>query len=266
VKFVPGKRRSSQQVTGSLVERDLVLIKDVAGDVHLGARPVVHSAYLEQVRRIAPPLLRDRDSELAELAAFCTEPGRGPYVWWRAPAWSGKSALMSWFVLRPPPNVQVVAFFITARYKGQDDRAAFIDAVMEQLAEMLRQPMPPYLTETTRELHLLRMLSNAAESCEQRGQRLVLVVDGLDEDRGVTTGPDAYSIAALLPARPAAGLRVIVAGRPNPPIPTDVPGHHPLRDPVIVRVLGRSRWADVVKADMQRELTKKFKSSLTLIL
>ena len=70
------------------------------------------------------------------------------------------------------------------------------------------------------------MLAQTAEQC----QRLVLVVDGLDEDGGVTTGPDAYSIAALLPTRgPPDGLRVIVAGRPDPPVPADVPDNHPLR-------------------------------------
>jgi hypothetical protein len=41
-----------------------------------------------------------REEELAELAAFCQE--AGGYRWWRAPAWAGKSALMSWFVLHPP--------------------------------------------------------------------------------------------------------------------------------------------------------------------
>lgn len=213
---------------------------------------LVRSAYLEQVRRIAPPRLHEREEELAELAAFCTEPGQGPYAWWRAPAWAGKSALMSWFVLHPPPGVQVVSFFVTARYKGQDDRAAFADAVMEQLAELTGQPIPAYLTDTTREAHLLRMLSEAA----RRSPRLVLVVDGLDEDRGVTTGADAYSIAALLPLRPPAGLRTIVAGRPDPPIPADVPDRHPLRDPAIVRVLARSLSAEVVKADMRRELKR----------
>ena len=109
---------------------------------------LVRSAYLEQVRRIAPPQLHDRDGELAELAAFCTEPGREPYAWWRAPAWAGKSALMSWFVLHPPPGVQMVSFFVTARYKGQDDRDAFTDAVMEQLADLLGEPIPAYLTES----------------------------------------------------------------------------------------------------------------------
>ncbi len=77
--------------------------------------PPARSAYLEQVRRIAPDKLHDRDEELTELAAFCTEPGQRPYAWWRAPAWAGKSALMSWFVLHPPGGVRVVLFFITAR-------------------------------------------------------------------------------------------------------------------------------------------------------
>jgi hypothetical protein len=221
-------------------------------NLYMADGPLVHSAYLEQVRRIAPPELHDRDGELAELAAFCTEPDRGPYGWWRASAWAGKSALMSWFVLHPPPGVQVVSFFVTARYKGQDDRVAFTDAVMEQLADLLGQPIPAYLTETTREPHLLRMLTEAA----QKFQRLILVLDGLDEDRGVTTGPDAYSIAALLPARPPAGLRIIIAGRPDPPIPADVQDHHPIRQPGVVRVLARSPSAEVVRADMQRELKR----------
>ena len=69
---------------------------------------------------------------------------------------------MSWFVLHPPPGVQVVSFFITARYKGQDDRDAFTDAVLEQLADLLQEPVPAYLTETTREAHLLRMLSRGS--------------------------------------------------------------------------------------------------------
>jgi hypothetical protein len=57
----------------------------VAGDVTIHAGPVVRSAYREQVRRIAPDRLADRDAELVELAAFCTEPDRGPYAWWRGP-------------------------------------------------------------------------------------------------------------------------------------------------------------------------------------
>jgi hypothetical protein len=226
-------------------------------NLHLGKAPAApRSAYLEQVRQIAPPQLHERDSEMVSLVAFCTEPNLGPYMWWRAPAWTGKSALMSWFVLHPPPNVLVISFFVTARYAGQNDRVAFAEVVLEQLAGILEQDMPTYLTEATREIHLRGMLAEASDICQQQGRRLVLIVDGLDEDRGVTTGPDAYSIAALLPTRPPDGLRIICAGRPNPPIPADVPDDHPLRDPAIVRVLGQSRWADVVRVDMQRELKR----------
>jgi hypothetical protein len=215
-----------------------------------GAAELARSAYAEQVQRIAPVELKGRDGELAELAAFCTQPGHGAYVWWQAPAWAGKSALMSWFVLHPPPGMPVVSFFITGRYKGQDDRAAFIDAVTGQLAVLLGEPVPGYLAEAAREQYLLRQLAQAAGT--SRG--LVLVVDGLDEDRGVTEVPDSYSIAALLPTRPPAGLRIIVAGRPDPPVPDDVPDDHPLRDPGIVRVLDPSSTARVVRSDMQREL------------
>ena len=239
---------------GSADRLELLLFQaltELRGQV-VGVMALTRSAYVEQVRRIAPDELYGRDGELAELAGFCTGSGRGQYAWWRASAWAGKSALLSWFVLHPPPGVPVVSFFITARYRGQADRAAFIDAVSGQLAVLLGEPVPGHLAEAAREHHLLRQLALAAGT----GRGLVLVVDGLDEDRGVTAGPDAYSIAALLPARPPPGLRVIVAGRPDPPVPDDVPDDHPLRYAGIVRVLAPSPAASVVRSDMQRELKR----------
>ena len=100
------------------------------------------SAYLQQVKRIAPPELIGRETELAELAAFCLDPDRGPYVWWQAEAWAGKSALLSTFVMPPPPELQgrvrIVSFFITARLAAQDTREAFVQVMLEQLAEANR--------------------------------------------------------------------------------------------------------------------------------
>src|SRR5690606_31594776 len=104
------------------------------------------------------------------------------------------------------------------------------------------------VSEVTREAVLLDLLAQAAKECQRAGGRLVLVVDGLDEDRSVTTGPYAHSIAGLLPAAPPVGMRIIVAGRPNPPIPDDLPDNHPLRDPGIIRLLGDSPHA----RDLQR--------------
>jgi hypothetical protein len=218
-----------------------------------GTGVVARSAYLEQVRQlIAPPELIGRDAELAELAAFCNDPDRGCCLWWQAEAWAGKTALLSTFVARPPEQfsdrVWLVAFFITARLAGQDTRAAFTEVVTQQVCRLLGQNLPTGLTEATRDAALLDLFAQAAENRQHAGGRLILLVDGLDEDRGVTTGPHARSIAGLLPGTPPTGMRVIVAGRPNPPIPDDVPDWHPLRDPGIIRPLSASPHA----ADLRR--------------
>ena len=258
--------RATASKTGSAVATGIgvAVSGTVVGDINLITGAPVRTRYIEQVLRIAPPELVGRDGELAEFAEFCQTASQGlPYLWWRGDPWAGKSALMSWFVLNPPPGIRVVSFFITARFASQDDRGAFIENVMEQLATLLDQPMPAYLTDSTRDAHMLGMLSDAAEACKARGDRLVLVVDGLDEDRGVTTGPYAHSIAALLPDPPPADMRIVVAGRPNPPIPTDVPQHHRLRDPAIARRLAPSPYAAVVRNDMEGELKRLLLGSET---
>ncbi|MEU7122369.1 hypothetical protein [Streptomyces zaomyceticus] len=228
-------------------ESGVVVIGD-GNQVVFGTGAPVRSAYRKQVRRIAPPELVGREEELAELAAFCRT-GDG-YRWWRADAWAGKTALMAWFALHPPAGVRVVAFFVTARLGSQNDVSAYVDVVLEQLAELAGEGLPTLLTAATREAHLLRLYTAAAASCAARGERLVLLVDGLDEDRGVTTGPDAHSIAALLPY----DLPVVVAGRLNPPVPADVPEDHPLRDPAVVRLLAPSPKARAIKTEAEREL------------
>ena len=148
--------------------------------------------------------------------------------------------------------VRVVSFFITARFASQDNRVAFADAVLEQALALRGQSIPALLTESTRDAHMLTKLNEAAADACDRGERLVLVVDGLDEDRGA----DGHSIAALLPARPVAGMRVIVASRPNPPLPPDVREDHPLHDPATVRALAQSPHAARTKASTQQELKR----------
>ncbi|TDB76747.1 helix-turn-helix domain-containing protein [Micromonospora sp. KC723] len=211
-----------------------------------GLRPF---PYLEQVERIVPPKLLDRAEELRELAEFCQGAGVADYTWWQAPAWSGKTSLMAWFVLHPPAGVRILSFFVTARLAGQNTRAAFVEVVTEQLAVILNEPALRDLPEATREPHLLRMLDEAARRCKDR---LVLLVDGLDEERR----DDGHSIAALLPIRPKSGLRVVVAGRGHPPIPGDVPAHHPLRDPTIIRPLPAVTAATAVKEEAERDLMR----------
>jgi hypothetical protein len=76
--------------------------------------------YLRHVRTaICPNRLRDRESELRELAEFARGDDSPGYAYWRAPAWARKSAVMAWFVLHLPPRVRVVCYFITSRDAGQ---------------------------------------------------------------------------------------------------------------------------------------------------
>jgi hypothetical protein len=211
----------------------------------------VRSAYQAQVRAmIAPEHLAGRDAELDELIRFCA--GDQSYAWWQAGPWAGKSALMSWFVLYPPAGVDVVSFFVTARFDGQTTRGACIAALIEQLGALLQEPAAHLLTAGAREGMLLQLLQAAASRSREAGRRLLLVIDGLDEDTGAATGP---SIAALLPARPPPGVRVLVASRPHPPLPGDVDDDHPLRT-VRPRQLAVSEHARAAQRPAREELRR----------
>ncbi|MEV4210102.1 hypothetical protein [Micromonospora sp. NPDC049662] len=225
------------------------------GDVNLRSGASVKTRYRHQVQRFVPDALTGRDAEIAMMAEFARSADTAGQYWcWEAGPWSGKSALLSWFVLHPPESVRIVSFFVTARHAAQSNRNAFVANVLEQLLALLGEDLPPLLNDTTQDAHLLGLLDDAADACQERGESLVLVVDGLDEDRGVTVGAEAHSIAALLPERLPATMKAIVSRRPNPPTPADVGARHPLRNPATVRVLEPSPAAQIVRGDMEREL------------
>ncbi|MGW3959798.1 hypothetical protein ACWED2_08235 [Amycolatopsis sp. NPDC005003] len=248
----PGTIENSITIGGDMTG-SVLQIGTVVGNVQYGVPDVEESGYLETVRDAAPGNLEGRTSELAELRRFCLAADPAPsYAWWRAEAWSGKTALMSWFVLDAPEEVRIVSFLITARDTRADTRAGFLAEVVPQLAVVARVKAPEPVSES----RFRSLLDAAAKACSERGRRLVLVVDGLDEDRGAGEEHGAKSIAALLPRRPAHGLRVIVSGRPNPGIPPDLPDDHPLRDPAIVRELAPSPAASAAEYAMTRDLNR----------
>ncbi|MDQ0988824.1 hypothetical protein [Streptomyces sp. V3I7] len=221
---------------------------------------VATSNYRYQVESLAAAEFRGRSQELARIAEFCTarqdaDSAEGAYWRWLAPAWAGKTALMAEFVMEPPAGVDVVSFFITSRLNRQNDREAYCEVVHRQFYALLGEEEPA-VTEHTREESMLAAMDRAAALCESRGRRLVLVVDGLDEDCGVLAGPGSHSIAALLPRSPKHGMRVIVAGRPHPPIPDDVAHAHPLRSGAIDRWLAPSLYAEVVRREAEDSLMR----------
>ncbi len=241
-------------------QQELIPRRHRGGDALNAPRPAAGAArsrYDELVRQLCPAEgLQGRADELAMLARFVLEDESGAYFVLQAPPWTGKSALMAWFVLHPPPGVQVFSFFVTARFDGHDTRAAFTQTLVEQLAEFLSQPVPHTVAEHTREAYLSGLLADAVARCSELGVRMVLVVDGLDEDQGVTSDVRARSIAALLPIKPPPSLRVLVSSRPNPSIPPDVPDEHPLRGRTRVERLDSSSYAQVNRVAMERELDR----------
>jgi len=183
---------------------------------------LVMERYRTEARQVAPGVLVGRESELADLVKFCA--GNEPYLWWRADPWAGKSALASWFVLHPPMGVAVASFLVMSRLAGQSDSDAFTEAMIEQLAFIAGEEIPAALNSVGRRREWGRLLESAAARCRERNLRLLLVIDGLDEDTG-----SRPSIAALLPRRPSDGLRIVVTSRRSRRLPKDVPADHPLR-------------------------------------
>jgi len=218
------------------------------------AASLVRAAYLAQVRDIAPASgLRDRGAELDELTRFCA--GEESYRWLQAGPWAGKTALLSMFALYPPAGVRVVSFFITRRLAGQTDSTAFTDALLDQLAALLGQQLPALSGPSARDAYRRELLRQAAARLESAGERLVVVVDGLDEDSGTAPESLVPSIASLLPRHLDYGMKIIVAGRPHPPIPADVPADHPLRT-CPVRLLDPSPWARDLAREAGLELNR----------
>ncbi|MDX3025949.1 hypothetical protein [Streptomyces acidiscabies] len=214
-----------------------------------------YNAWIEE--NVLAAQLVGRQQELRELAAFCTGPvlpGAPVYMWWQAAAWEGKSALVSEFVLRHrPAAVDIVSYFITDRL-GRNDREDFLSVVMPQLAILAERDSS---AADPRAEGFPELCRAAAEACRARGRRLVLVVDGLDEDQGAAAGE--RSIAALLPRRPPADMRIVVTGRPRPPVPDDVAPDHPLRAPEIIRRLSPYPGARGISALARGELHRLLK-------
>ncbi|MGW4890919.1 trypsin-like peptidase domain-containing protein [Kitasatospora sp. NPDC004240] len=210
----------------------------VAGRPAAGLRALLHD--------LVPDRLDDRAAELAELVDFCA--GAEPYRWLQGPPWSGKTTLAAWFALYPPPGVVPVCFFVTSRQVGQTDSADFTEQMIRQLTPLTGQNADPGSAPVDRDWQRRQLLRDAAARLARDGATLLLVVDGLDEDRSARS-----SIAALLPERPPANVRVLVTSRSSPGLPSDVPGGHPLRHCPVTRLVATAS-ALGVEHDARHEL------------
>ena len=189
------------------------------------ARP----AYLATVAEIGRalhrrmPQLLGRDRELAELAAFAI--GRDGYRWVVGGAYAGKTALVYEAVSAALPQAVDVVVYFLSRARGDADSNNFLAGVVPQLAHLCGVEPP---TPGPDEFNVL--WQQAARSSADRGRHVLLVVDGLDEDRRPEGTP---SVASRLPAVVDDHAHVLVSSRPFPELPADIPSGHPLTDPRI---------------------------------
>ncbi|HEY9373322.1 trypsin-like peptidase domain-containing protein [Streptomyces sp.] len=227
--------RWSEQLTESeLAALEIVLgvglrpadLADVVPPHHREATLAAFTAYLQG---LAPDELLDRQGELEQLIVFCA--GSDPYQWIQGAPWAGKTALTSWLALHPPHGIVPVWFFVTNRDAGNADSPAYVESLIEQCAALADRDPVGGAAPAARAGELRRLLTEAADRVAARGGTLLLIVDGLDEDR--STGA---SIASLLPSSPPDHVRVLVTSRPHPGLPMDVDPEHPLQSCPVLRL------------------------------
>jgi hypothetical protein len=126
---------------------------------------------------------------------YAVTAGADRFLWLEGPAFCGKTAVLAWFVLHPPEGIAVAACFLRRR-TGDADARYVLDVLGRQLAAHADRSYVPAPHRSTQRDDLLDLLSEAAAASAQRGQRLLVVVDGLDEDQTLGARPRRGRVAA----------------------------------------------------------------------
>ena len=194
---------------------------------------------------LAPERLEDRERALADLDAFADT---GRWRWVQGDAFAGKTALLAWFALRA--RCSVASCFLR-RTTGDNKASYALDTLAEQLAALSGsasyQP-PAYLSGKAQEFS--RLLADAARACYERGRRLLILLDGLDEYDGVSSG---LQLRDWLPHRDNSlphNAALLVASRKGANI--ELPDDHPLRHHV--KTLRPSMIAGKIREMAREEL------------
>ena len=181
--------------------------------------PPDYLATVQAIHQRVPTLL-GRARELDEITRFST--GQDGYLWLVGAVRAGKTALLAEAVtttLAATGEVNTVSYFLSNR-EADASGVGFLRAVIPQLAYLIEDE--PSGTDQ----HVFRNLwARAAERAAQRGQHLLLVVDGLDED---TRPARSSSVAALLPEQAGNHVHVLVTSCPDSDLLADLPLTHPL--------------------------------------
>ncbi|MGI5167339.1 hypothetical protein ACQEU3_23630 [Spirillospora sp. CA-253888] len=196
-----------------------------------------------------PPELQGRQADLDRL---CELVGNGSnYLSLVAPPWAGKTAFLKTFAASyAPESIDLIAYFV--RWGTDSDSAqSFLNTMVRALSSHVGRKKPPSDRDTAT---LLDLYEAAARKSRENGRNLLLLVDGLDED--AVSYPDGESIASLLPPELHPGLVVLVSRRWHPPLPDDVPPHHPLRHAEQMTNFRPSPEAAALRGEVSRSLNQ----------
>jgi hypothetical protein len=190
------------------------------------------------------PQLLGRERDLADIAAFATGPAG--YRWLVGGAYAGKTALLYEAVTAGlPDEVDVMCYFLSRRASDADS-SRFLAAAVPQLAYLCGLD-PPVADRD----QFYALWAQASERSAETGRPLLLVIDGLDEDIRPTGLP---SVASLLPTLVEGRVHVLLASRPYPELPVDVPDGHPLKQSSIPLELtpfeGAQELADLARQEI----------------
>ena len=198
-----------------------------AGALWLATPPTVRKIEVARARRaaeaLAPRVLIGRSAELAALEAFTSSGTR--WRWIQGDAFAGKTALMAWFALHPPEPVDVAACFLR-RASGEDTAEYALDVLTRQLALLADRRgylPPPFVSERSNDF--ADLLEEAARGCAERGRRLVVLVDGLDEYDRTTASLD---LADWLPGDRTLPDQVMLLAASRAGADIRLPPGHPL--------------------------------------
>lgn len=158
--------------------------------------------------------LRAREADLEALVGRMT---KEPWTCVVAEAFAGKTALLATLVTAPIREIAVASCFIRRR-EGLASTDYVLDTLTGQLAAFTWGEVYTPLAHGKAEL-FQRLLEQAATACRRRGDRLAVVIDGLDEYDPQASVP----LRAWLPSTLPEGVSLIVSTRPG-----RVPDGHPL--------------------------------------
>gem|GEM_PF-5011637 len=196
---------------------------------------------------LAPPVLVARDDELAALASFVAS--RERWRWVQGAAFAGKTALLAWFALHPPQDLDIAACFLR-RTSSAADAGYALDVLNRQLARHADgrgYSLAPHISDQRDDF--LELLEDAARASRDRGRRLLVLVDGLDEDQ---TAEPELRVAAWLPGSRELpdSAWLLVASRAG--VAVRLPSRHPLTGQVMP--LSASEAAGQIAELAEREL------------